>query len=108
MNNKLESNYAGVKDLPFLSLEEEKALAEVIQGEFSEEKKQEAIATLINSNIKIAIHRAHVIAKKFNIQADELFGGAMHGLMTAAWKYNPEKFNTKFGTYALPWINQKI
>lgn len=90
---------AQIQRFPLLSQEEEKALAEkVALG------SQKAVESLINSNLRLVVS----VAAKFNclpVAIMDLIQEGNMGLMMAAQKFC-SSFNTRFSTYAYPWILQ--
>ena len=101
-------HYDGISELPFLTREEEQELADIIQGDNSDEQKQAAVEKLVTHNIRLSLDEAYKFAKKCGIEAEDLIGDAHLGLVTAAWKYNPKKYKTRFTTYSRYWIRNGI
>ncbi len=93
-----------IKDItkhPLLSAEQEKVLSKKIQ-----EGDTNAMQVLINANLRYVVSIAHKYAKNEDTLMDCIQEGSM-GLMVAASKYD-YRFNTRFCTYANPWITQYI
>lgn len=89
-----------------LNGEEEKALAERI-----ERGDQEAVRTMINSNLRLVIACAKQIynhnKKTTILDFMDLIQEGILGLMVAVKKYDRHR-NTRFSTCAVPWIYQHI
>ena len=100
MEEELFGAYCKMADrFPLLNAQEEKELAKrVASGDKS------AVEKLVNSNLKLVI----CIARKFSASDDcimDIIQEGSLGLLNAAEKYN-ENFNTRFSTYAYPWVLQ--
>lgn len=85
-----------------LTHEEELELARRCQ-----EGDKKAMEQLIHSNLKLVVHIARKYVNKPGMAFDDVIQEGNIGLMTAALKYD-NKFDVRFSTYAVPWINQKI
>ncbi len=88
-----------IQKYPLLSSSEEHVLSvEISKG------SQTALKTLINSNLRLVFS----VASKFQVSASsfqDLIQEGTMGLMIAAKKFNGS-YNTRFSTYAYPWILQ--
>ncbi len=93
------SYLSSIQNYTLLSAEEEKALAvKISKGD------KVALQKLINSNLRLVVSIAHRMQINTAIIMDVIQEGNM-GLMVAAEKFN-SSFNTRFSTYAYPWIAQ--
>lgn len=108
MKTAIESylNEIGKKDL--LSREDENRLASIIQGDYPEANKQQAIERLVEGNLRLVVTIAFEFSKRANVDAEELIGPGNEGLMKAVAKFDPSQYDNKFSTYAAWWIKQKI
>lgn len=95
-----------IKDLPLLSKEREAELGKTIQSYKSGVRKESAIVELYEHNLKLVINEAYKYSKMSSLDVVELYNAGRVGLIKAIYGYNPEKFKTKFSTYAIPWIKQ--
>ncbi len=94
--------------VPLLTAEREKDLARIIQNpESTELQKENAVSEMASSNINLVKHTAYSYSKKCGIEVEELTSVGYQGLMRAIYKFDPS-FETKFSTYAVPWIKQSI
>ena len=93
-----------------LTREREIELSNVIQGENSEEQKQEAMHELIESNIGLAITIANQMHHKKHlsdgIDLCDFISEGFVGLIEAAKRYIGER--SKFSWYSSYWIRMKI
>jgi RNA polymerase sigma factor (sigma-70 family) len=67
----------------------------------------EAQSELIRSNLRLVVgiaHRYYACA----LTLEEMTFDGNQGLTTAAKRYNPIQFKTRFSTYATPWIHNSI
>ena len=100
MEKDIDKNYlAQIQRYPLLTPEEEAELSKKI-----EEGDSVAFNKLVNSNLRLVVSIAH----KFNntrLSMMDLIQEGNLGLMTAAEKFH-YSFNTRFSTYAYPWIVQ--
>ncbi len=102
MNNTTYKAYiAEITKYPLLTAEQEKSLSKRIQ-----QGDKEAEQLLINSNLRYVVSIAHKYTKNEEILLDCIQEGSL-GLMVAASKFD-YRFNTRFCTYASPWITQYI
>lgn len=69
----------------------------------------EAVRQLVESNVGLVYERAISFKKKYAGAGalEDVVQDGMAGLMTAVWKYDPER-NNKFSTVAYNWIMQSI
>lgn len=104
------SNYfAKICDHELLTFDEEKELGKKIQGNKEGSiQYTEAINKLIRCNMKLVVDNAFKLHLKTSVDVEDLFGEGYIGLLVAAQKYNPNKFNVRFATYATNWIRQKM
>lgn len=96
-----------VRHLPLLTAEREKELGKVIQSDDKTVYREDAIVELVEHNMRLAISEANKYSRNFNMPIEELFNAGRAGLIKAAFGYDPT-FNTRFSTYAIPWIRQGI
>jgi RNA polymerase primary sigma factor len=97
-----------VKELPLLTAAREKELGSTIQKFKQGSQKDSAIVELVEHNLRLAVKEAYKYARRSNVAVDELYNAGRAGLVRAAHDYNPIKYNTRFSTYATPWIRQGI
>lgn len=98
--NILESYVAQINRYKLLSADEEKELS--IRIENGELK---AVNELIQSNLRLVVSVAGKLVNSYRVSVMDLIQEGNLGLMAAAEKFS-HKFNTKFSTYAYPWILQ--
>jgi RNA polymerase sigma factor (sigma-70 family) len=114
-----------IKNIPLLTLEDEIKLSKTIRerlvlletiSDLEERQKAEkndkilenAINSLVTPNLRLCIKEALDLYKKTKISAKDLVGYGNLGLVKAAYKYEAEKYNTKFSTYATYWIRMEM
>lgn len=90
------------KDIPVLTPGEEIILARAIQN-----GDQDARAELWIRNIRLAMKIANRYRGR-GLSFPELLSAGLEGIERATEDYDPDKFHTKFSTYATTWINQTI
>ena len=91
---------------PLLTSKKEKELAGIIRK--GGKQKQTARTELMECNLKLVIKYANYYSKRSNVPIRDLIGAGAAGLATAVDRFNPDKFNTRFSTFAVPWIKQSI
>ena len=102
MNNQTIKAYlASINKYPLLNEAEEKDLSVKIQ-----KGDKASLTKLINSNLKLVVSIATKICKVSEFLMDLIQEGNM-GLMVAGGKFS-HTFQTRFSTYAYPWITQYI
>ena len=102
MNNQTIKAYlASINKYPLLNEAEEKDLSVKIQ-----KGDKASLTKLINSNLKLVVSIATKICKDSEFLMDLIQEGNM-GLMVAGGKFS-HTFQTRFSTYAYPWITQYI
>ncbi|MBR1404207.1 MAG: RNA polymerase sigma factor RpoD/SigA [Treponema sp.] len=89
-----------IQRYPLLTSEDEKALAEKITA-----GEKHAVTTLVNSNLRLVVSVANKFRRTYKISVMDLIQEGNLGLMAAAEKFS-SSFNTRFSTYAYPWILQ--
>lgn len=102
MENEISPSYLKqIQKYPLLNQQEERELAtKISQGD------KNSLTKLINSNLRLVVSIASkFIGKKMPVM--DLVQEGNIGLMIAAQKFR-KSFNTKFSTYAYPWILQYI
>lgn len=100
MNSDTRNYYISmVKTYPLLSAEEEKNLSLKIQ-----QGDKIALNKLVNSNLRLVVSIASKF-KRTEFSFSDLIQEGNIGLMIAAEKYN-HSYETRFSTYAYPWILQ--
>ena len=97
-----------IKDIPLLTSEREQELGAIVQKRKSGKQKDAAITELVQHNLKLVLKEAQKYSQCSGVGLEELYNAGRAGLIKAAYGYNPEKFNTRFSTYATPWIRQGI
>lgn len=98
----LESYVNQINKFKLLSSEEEKALSKRIEnGDHS------AVNELVKSNLRLVVSVAGKVVKNYKVSVMDLIQEGNMGLMAAAEKFS-HSYNTKFSTYAYPWILQYI
>lgn len=96
----LESYVNQINKFKLLSSEEEKELSKRIEnGDHS------AANELVKSNLRLVVSIAGKIVKNYKAAVMDLIQEGNMGLMAAAEKFS-HSYNTKFSTYAYPWILQ--
>lgn len=98
----LQSYLEQIKKIPLLDAKMESKLAQEIQ-----KGNKESQTKLIQSNLRLVVSIAKKIHANSNISIMDLIQEGNMGLMMAASKFS-HKFNTRFSTYAYPWILQYI
>lgn len=98
-----------VSGYPLLTPEQEIELSDVIIGYYTQEEKDEAINTLVLSNLLLVIH----CVNKFyftcrSVSWMDAVQEGNKGLMDAAKRYDYSKNPVKFCSYAYKIINQRI
>lgn len=93
------SYLSSIMNYGLLSAEEESQLSIKIQA-----GDKKALQKLINSNLRLVVSLARKMQVSSSIIMDLIQEGNM-GLMVAAEKFRAD-FNTRFSTYAYPWIAQ--
>ena len=94
----------------FLTAKEEKELAFHVSN-YRGIIKQRAREKLANYNLKLVIKIAFHFQKMNNqktITIMDFINAGNVGLMTAIDLYDPKQYKTRFTTYAVPWIKQKM
>ena len=89
-----------IQKYPLLDGEKEREIA----GKISRGDKK-ALKELINSNLRLVVSIAGKFKKTYKVSEMDLIQEGNIGLMAAAEKFSP-KYNTRFSTYAYPWILQ--
>ena len=89
-----------IQKYPLLDADKEREIAEKIS---SGDKK--ALTQLINSNLRLVVSIAGKFKKTYKVSEMDLIQEGNIGLMAAAEKFSA-KYNTRFSTYAYPWILQ--
>ena len=89
-----------IQKYPLLSSTEEKAVAEKISS-----GDKPALKKLINSNLRLVVSIANKFRTTYKVSVMDLIQEGNLGLMAAAEKFST-KYNTRFSTYAYPWVLQ--
>jgi RNA polymerase primary sigma factor len=114
-----------MKDIPLLTLEDEIKLSKIIRerlalletisdpverqkAEKSDKILENAINSLVTPNLRLCIKEALDLYKKTKTSVKDLVGYGNLGLIRAAYRYEAEKYNTKFSTYATYWIRMEM
>lgn len=96
-------------EFPPLSRQREGELAIIIRKHKTGKARDAAMDELVKHNLKLVVDEAYDFAKRnYSIPIDEFIGAGNIGIMTAAEKFNPKKYRTKFSTYASYWIRQAM
>lgn len=95
-------------EFALLTVQREKELAKIIRSYKTGKMRQKAIHELISHNLKLVIKEAFRYAKKTGLEFKDFIGSGNEGLIKAAEKFNPQKFKTKFSTYATYWIREAM
>ena len=89
-----------IQRFPLLDAESERALAVKISA-----GDKKAVTRLVNSNLRLVVSIANKFKKTYKVSVMDLIQEGNLGLMAAAEKFSPE-YETRFSTYAYPWILQ--
>ncbi|WP_407425091.1 RNA polymerase sigma factor RpoD/SigA [Treponema sp.] len=89
-----------IQKYPLLDAQKEQEIA----GKISSGDKN-AVKKLINSNLRLVVSIANKFKKTYKVSIMDLIQEGNLGLMAAAEKFST-KYNTRFSTYAYPWILQ--
>lgn len=89
-----------IQKYPLLSAESEKEIARKIS-----EGDKKAMNTLVNANLRLVVSIANKFRKTYKVSVMDLIQEGNLGLMAAAEKFSSQ-YNTRFSTYAYPWILQ--
>lgn len=89
-----------IQKYPLLDSEAEKEIAAKIS-----EGDRKAVNRLVNSNLRLVVSIANKFRKAYKTSVMDLIQEGNLGLMAAAEKFST-KYNTRFSTYAYPWILQ--
>lgn len=89
-----------IQKYPLLDQEKESELAEKIaRGD------KNALNRLVNANLRLVVSVANKFRKTYKVSVMDLIQEGNMGLMAAAEKFS-HTYNTRFSTYAYPWILQ--
>lgn len=89
-----------IQRFPLLDAESERELAVKISA-----GDKKAVNRLVNSNLRLVVSIANKFKKTYKVSVMDLIQEGNLGLMAAAEKFSPE-YETRFSTYAYPWILQ--
>lgn len=99
-----------VNQFDLLSREKENELAAIIRKFKPGKQKQAARELLANSNLRWVIQLAHFYYGRYGyfcgLSIMDFIGAGNEGLMEAVDRFNPEKFKTRFTTYAFSFIRK--
>ena len=106
----MTKNYTDeINKYPLLSAKREIELAKIIQDSDNQVEIDDAITELFQSNLRLVAKEANKYCNKYyNIDFEELYNNGRMGLLKATYDYNPEKYNTRFSTYAFLWIKKYV
>ena len=105
--NGLKSYMRGVAAFPRLEPDEELKLGTVIQQMRGSSQADQARERLITGSLRLVISVA-IDYHPGPVEMEDLIAEGNVGLMTAADRFNPVKFRTRFSTYATFWIKDAI
>ncbi|MBR1535418.1 MAG: RNA polymerase sigma factor RpoD/SigA [Treponema sp.] len=89
-----------IQKYPLLDADKEKEIAaKITAGDKNSVKK------LVNSNLRLVVSVANKFRKTYKVSIMDLIQEGNMGLMAAAEKFS-SSYNTRFSTYAYPWILQ--
>jgi len=109
MKTAIDSYLDTIGKHELLSRDEERNLASIIQGNYSDKEKQKATEVLVESNLKLVVTIAFKFARSTGTPAEDLISAGNEGLMEAVRRVDPNKLTkSKFSTYASWWIKQGI
>jgi len=91
-----------------LTVKREREIGDILNTYKDGKNREEAIKELISHNLYLVIKIAYKYSKKTNKNLDEFIGAGNLGLAKAAQLFNPNKFQTRFSTYASYWIVMEI
>ena len=83
-------------------------LGETIQKYKSGKKRDVAISELASNNLQLVASEAQKYSTRCSVSFEDLYSAGKVGLIRAANAYDPNRFKTKFSTYAIFWIRQGI
>ena len=89
-----------IQRFPLLDAESERELAVKISA-----GDKKAVTSLVNSNLRLVVSIANKFKKTYKVSVMDLIQEGNLGLMAATEKFSPE-YETRFSTYAYPWILQ--
>lgn len=89
-----------IQRYPLLDAEHEKKLAEKISH-----GDKNSVTALVNSNLRLVVSVANKFRRTYKFSIMDLIQEGNLGLMAAAEKFS-STYNTRFSTYAYPWILQ--
>ena len=89
-----------IQRYPLLDAESEREIAKRISA-----GDKNAVNSLINSNLRLVVSIASRFRKIYKVSVMDLIQEGNLGLMAAAEKFS-QNYNTRFSTYAYPWILQ--
>jgi RNA polymerase primary sigma factor len=103
----LKDYYREIKDIPVLTSPEESELSQIIKTSPQDSfQYKRAVDTLVRANLKFCVK----IAKEYQnigFELSDIIGYANEGILEAAKRFDDKK-NTRFISYAVWWIRQKI
>ena len=102
MENALSIYFNEITDIPVLTKEQEKELGFKIK-----EGDEEAREKMIRSNLKLVVKIARAY-ENMGLPLLDLISEGNIGLIAAAEKFDPEKYDNKFSSYACWLIKNKI
>ena len=99
---------------PRLTLQEERALSNIIINSKNKAKVSDAVNKMVMSNLRLAAkfalktHQYHVNNPSIKMSLMDYVQEANKAIIRAAQKYNAESSNARFGTYAVPAIQYAL
>lgn len=100
---------ASRKHHALLTKEQELALGAIIQGESSDEEREQAVAMFIEHNVKLALwYVSHKTAfEGLFLSFDDRVQEALFGIEAAARRFDPT-LDLRFSSYATFWMKQRV
>lgn len=101
-NTGLQMYLKQIKDIPLLSIEEERKLAELAQAGNENARKK-----LVSANLRLVVMAVKHYSQNTSLSFEDLIQEGNFGLMRATQDFKPE-LGFRFSTYAMYWIKQSI
>lgn len=101
-NTGLQMYLKQIREIPLLTIEQEKKLAELAQAGNESAKQQ-----LVASNLRLVVMAAKHYTQNTSLSFEDLLQEGNMGLMRATQDFDPN-LGFRFSTYAMHWIKQAI